>query len=173
MTGVASLRESGGDVVGNVATQSLGAIPICRVAGVAGGAVPIRSMAIGIPAVAGRQAVVVAHMALIAVCGRTRRGHLVIAGQRPIRGVVAPGSGGEGGGGGVAVGAVGRGEGCTRRGVHRIVGAVVIGLVTVLIAAAGGSLQIVTAGGGAVTLRALHRGVQAGQRESGVVVVES
>ena len=35
VAGIASLRESGGDVIGNVPTQGGGAVPLCCVAGIA------------------------------------------------------------------------------------------------------------------------------------------
>ena len=53
--------------------------------------VPIRDVAVGGVAVRHAQHVIVVHMALVAVCYRfARRCHLVVARQRPIRGV-APG----------------------------------------------------------------------------------
>jgi len=60
-------------------------------------AVPIRQVAAGVIAVCHRQAVIVVHMALVAVCGRPRRCHLVVTRQRPARvgvveGVIGPGN---------------------------------------------------------------------------------
>jgi len=56
--------------------------------------------------------------------------------------------------------------------MHGVVCAAVVGLMAIGVRATARSSQCVTASGCAVALRALHRGVQAGQRESGVVVVE-
>jgi len=72
----------------------------------------------------------------------------------------------------VAVRAVCRCEGCARRRVHRIIRTAVIAGMTVGITAAARCRQVVATRRGAVALRALHRGVQAGKRESGVVVVK-
>ena len=137
------------------------------------GAVPIGSVAAGVIAVRNRQTVIVSDVALVAVGGRACRCHLVVAGQCPAGRGVAPGSHGEGRRRGVAVRAIRDSEGGARRGVHRIVGAVVIGCVTVAVTAScSWSLEVVAARGCAVTQSAGHRGVQAGEGEAGVVVIE-
>jgi len=55
-----------------------------------GGAVPVRGVATGVIAVRHRQAVIVVHMALVAIGGSSGRRHLVIAGQSPAGRGVAP-----------------------------------------------------------------------------------
>src|SRR5215469_11134607 len=162
VAGIAGGREVGSDVVRNAATQSGGALPIRLVAEIAGG--------VG----GGAQRVVVADVALVAIGDHAGGSHLVVALEGPAGGcyAVGPGSGGEVGGGGVAVRAVCRCEGCARRRVHRIIRAAVIAGMTVGITAAARCRQVVATRRGAVALRALHRGVQAGKRESGVVVVK-
>ena len=157
MAGIAGLGECGCDVVRDVTAQSLRAVPVCSVAGIASRA---------------GQIVIVAGVALIAVGDDTRRRHLVIAHKVPTRRGVAPRSGGECGVDGMAVGAIRSGEGGARSGVNRVVGAVVIRLVTVLIRATRGRLQVVTAGRRGVALRALHRSVEARQRKPSGVVIE-
>jgi hypothetical protein len=71
---VASGTECGGeicrDVVGYRTAKGLRAVPIRRVAA-------------GVVAVRHRQVVIVVHMALVAVCCRAGRCHLVVARQRP------------------------------------------------------------------------------------------
>ena len=58
--------------------------------------------------------------------------------------------------------------------MHRIIRGVVVGRVTVRVCAGGrGSRKVITTSGGGMALRALHGGgVQTGQRETGVVVIE-
>jgi len=58
--------------------------------------VPIRRMAAGVVAIRHGQAVIVVHVALVAVCGRACGCHLVVACQCPtcgavIEGVIGPG----------------------------------------------------------------------------------
>ena len=89
VAGVASGRETGGDVIGDSPTQTCGAVPFGGMARVAGRAV---------------QAVIVARVALIAIGDHAGRSHLVTTGKSPIGGV-APGSGREQRRGRVAVGA--------------------------------------------------------------------
>jgi|SRR3974390_2087688 len=72
VAGIASLRETGSDVVRNVATESLRAVPVCGVAGVASG-------------VRGSKSVIVADVALVAIGDDTRGSHLVVSGQCPTR----------------------------------------------------------------------------------------
>src|SRR5215472_359631 len=162
VAGIAGCREVGSDVVRNAATQSGGTLPIRLVAEIASG---VRG---------GTQAVVVADVALVAIGDHAGGSHLVVALEGPAGGcyAVGPGSGGEVGGGGVAVRAVYRCEGCARRRVHRIIRAAVIAGMTVGVTATAGCRQVVAAGRGAVAQRALHRSVQAGEREAGVVVIE-
>jgi len=117
--------------------------------------------------------VVVARVALIAVGDDTRRGHLVIADKSPACGGVGPRGRRKRGVDRVAVGAVRCGEGGARRGVDGIVGAVVIRLVTIRLAAARRRREIIAARRGGVALSALHGGVQSGEWEAGVVVIES
>src|ERR1700756_3752067 len=114
VAGIAGSREVGSDVVRYRATQSGGALPIGLVAEIACG-------------VRGRtQRVVVAGVALVAIGGYTGGSHLVVALEGPTSRGVVPGGGGEVGGGGVAIGAICRGEGCARRRVHGIIRAAVI-----------------------------------------------
>ena len=95
-------------------------------------------------------------MALVAVCGRARRCHLVIAGQSPIRGV-APGSRCVRGRGGVAVRTVCDSESSAGRGMHGVIGAIVVALMTVLVATSGNrSREAIPAGSRAMALRTLH-----------------
>ena len=70
-------------MVRNRAAEGLRAVPI---SGVAAGGVAIRN----------RQTVIVADVALITIRGRTRGTHLVVAGEGPTGGSVAPRRGGEG-----------------------------------------------------------------------------
>ena len=126
-------------------------------------AVPVRGVTTRVIAIRNRQTVVVADVALVAVRRCAGGSHLVVAGESPASvGGVAPGSGSEVGGNGVAVRAVCRREGRARRRVHRIVRTAVIAGMTVGVTATAGCRQVVAAGRGAVALRALHRGVQAG-----------
>ena len=157
VTGITGLWEAGGDVVRHGAPQSLGVVPIGGVAGIAGGAGNV---------------VVVADVALIAIRGGTRGGHLVVASERPVRGAVSPRSGCERGGRRVAVGAIGGGESGSRSGVHGIVRPVVVGLMAIRVRATVRSSQRVTASGSRMTLRTLNGGVQAGQREAGSIVAK-
>ena len=90
-------------------------------------AVVVGDVAIGRVTICVTQAVVVAGMALIAIRSRTRGTHLVVAGQGPTGGSVAPGGGGEGGRGGMAVGAIAGSESRAGRGVYRGIGGAVIG----------------------------------------------
>ena len=78
-------------------------------------AVPVRGVTTRVIAIRNRQTVVVADVALVAVCRCAGGSHLVIAGESPAGRGVAPGSGGEVGGNGVAVRAVCRREGRARR----------------------------------------------------------
>src|SRR5215472_9819300 len=162
VAGIAGCREVGSDVVRNAVTQSRGTLPIRLVAEIACG---VRG---------GTQCVVVADVALVAIGDHAGGSHLVVALEGPASGCygVAPGSGGEVGGGGVAGCAVCRRVGRSRRRVHRIIRAAVIAGMTVGVTATTGCRQIVAARRGTVALRALHRGVQAGEREAGVVVIE-
>src|SRR5215469_17796156 len=91
-----------GHVIWNRATQRLRAVPV-------------RGVATRVIAIRNRQTVVVADVALVAVCRCAGGSHLVVAGESPAGRGVAPGSGGEVGGNGVAVGAVCRREGRARR----------------------------------------------------------
>ena len=97
---------------------------------------------------------------------------MVIAGEGPPGGGVTPGSCREGSGSGVAVGAVGHRKRGTRRGMHRIIRSVVIGSVAVGVSAALRSSEVVAARGSGVTEGASDGGVQAGEREASVVVIE-
>ena len=90
-------------------------------------AVVVRDVAIGRVTVRIAQAVVVAGVALIAIRSRTRGTHLVVAGQGPPGGSVAPGGGGEGRRCGMAVGAIAGSESRAGRGVYRVIGGAVIG----------------------------------------------
>ena len=110
---IAGLWEAGGDVIGNGAAQCLGTGPVGGVARIARAAV---------------QAVVIAGVALVAVADHASRGHLVVAGERPSGRAVVPGSRGESRRCRMAVGAVRGGVRRTSGGVHRVVGAIVIGL---------------------------------------------
>ena len=58
--------------------------------------------------------------------------------------------------------------------MHRIIRGVVVGRVTVGVGAGGrGSREVITASANGMALRALHGGgVQTGQRETGVIVIE-
>jgi len=125
----------------------------------------------GIASCAG-QVVVVAGVALIAVGDDAGRRHLVIANESPSRRSMTPGSSGEGRSNRVTVGAVGDGESGSSGGVYRIIRAGVVRLVAILVAAARWRFQIITTCRGRMALRALHGSVQAGQRETRVVVVE-
>ena len=157
MAGIASLREAGGEVIRNGATESGGVLPIGDVARIASRAV---------------QAVVVANVALIAVGDHPGRGHLVIAAEGPTRRSMAPGSRRKRRCCGVAVGAIcsNKRRACSR--VHRIVGAAVIGGVATGVAAvtvqdAG---QIVVAID--VTGCTGHAGMEAVENETSRAVVE-
>jgi len=72
----------------------------------------------------------------------------------------------------MAVRAVRSRKGGACGGVDRVIRTVVVGLVTVRLAAARWRREIVAACCSGVALSALHGGVQAGQREAGVVVIE-
>ena len=141
MASVAGLREAGGDVIRNIASQGLRAGPVGSVAGVAGRAI---------------QAVIVAHMALVAIGRHAGRRHLVIAGQGPARRGVAPGSRGKRRCRRVAVRAICERKGRARCRVHRVIGGVVVALMTVLVAATSRRWEVISAGGRAMALRALH-----------------
>ena len=118
--------------------------------------VPVGDVAVGGVAIRDRQAVIVTGVALVAIGGRSGRRHLVIAGQSPIRGV-APRRRGERRCRRVAVRATGERKCRARCRVHRIIGAVVVALMTVLVAASGNrSREVISAGGRAMALRTLH-----------------
>ena len=96
--------------------------------------VPIRRMAAGVVAIRHGQAVIVVHVALVAVCGRACGCHLVVACQCPtcgavIEGVVGPGDGV------MTSGAVCRGESATGGLVRRIIGLLPGGQVAARVAA--------------------------------------
>ena len=160
VAGVAGLWEPGRNVVWHVPAQGLRAVPIRLVAEIASG--------VG----GGTQRVVVRGVALVAIRHHACWRHLVVSGQSPSRSAVSPRSGRECGCGRVAVPAVRQREGRARRRVHRIIRAAVIAGMTVGVTAAARCRQVVTARRGAVALRALHRGVQAGEWEAGVVVIK-
>lgn len=96
-------------------------------------------------------------MALVAVCGRARRCHLVIAGQSPSRRGVSPRSRGKGRCRRVATRAIRERKSCARCRVHGVIGAIVVALMAVLVAATGNrSGEAIPAGSRAMALRALH-----------------
>jgi len=83
---MASRAERGGeicrDVIGHGTAKRLRTVPICR-------------MTAGVVAIRHGQAVIVVYMALVAVCGRARGCHLVIACECPpcarvVEGVIGP-----------------------------------------------------------------------------------
>ena len=118
--------------------------------------VPVGDVAAGVVAIRDRQAVIVTGVALVAIGGCSGRSHLVIAGQSPARRGMAPGSRGKRRCRRVAVRAI-CGQKCRARcRVHRVIGAVVVALMTVLVAATSRSREVISAGGRAMALRALH-----------------
>ena len=120
MAGIASLREARRDVIRNASTQVGGVVVIGLMAG------PANRVPQG-------QIVVVADVALVAIGGRASGSHLVVALQSPTRRSVAPGSCGEGCGGGVTVRTVCGSKRRTRRRMHRIIGGAVIGGVAAVV----------------------------------------
>ena len=137
------------------------------------GAVPIGGVAAGVVAIGDAQTVIVADMALIAIRSRTRGTHLVVAGEDPTGGSVAPRGRGEGRRRRVAVAAI-RGEkhrACG--GMHRVIGAAVIGLMAAGVAAViirdARQIVVVTH----VTGRAGQAGMETVENETGRAVIES
>ena len=121
-------------------------------------AVKVGDVAAGVVAVRDRQGVIVTGVALVAIGGRSGGRHLVIARQSPARRGVAPGSRGKRRCRRVAVRAICERKCRARCRVHRVIGAVVVALMTVLVAASGNrSREVISAGGRAMALRALHR----------------
>ena len=162
--GVVASRAHGCREVGRNLVRNRAAECLC--------AVPISGLAAGVPAIAGRQTVVVPDVALVAVCSHAGGRHLVVARQRPICGIVAPGSGRECRSSGVAICAVRCNKGCSRSRVHRIVRSAVVGLVAVLVRTTRRCFQVITTSRSCMAQRALYGSMQPGKWEAGVVVIE-
>ena len=120
-------------------------------------AVKVGDVAAGVVAIRDRQGVIVTGVALVAIGGCSGRSHLVIAGQSPARRGVAPRSRGKRRCRRVAVRAICKPKCRARCRVHRVIGAAVIGGVTVGVCAGGGrSGKVITTCGNGMALRALH-----------------